>query len=70
MEEGDEVTFYERYEGLRSQKAVSNYQVSKETGISQATLSEWKKGDYTPKLDKLKKLADYFGVSLEELIGE
>ncbi|MBQ9065245.1 MAG: helix-turn-helix transcriptional regulator, partial [Blautia sp.] len=36
---------------------------------SQATLSSWKSGKYTPKIDKLKKLADYFGVPIEELMA-
>lgn len=45
------------------------YQVSKDTGISTATLSSWKNGDYTPKLDKLKILADYFGVSIEYFLS-
>ena len=35
---------------------------SKETGVSTATLSSWKAGDYVPKIDKLQKIADYFGV--------
>ena len=28
----------------------------------------WKQGKYTPKQDKLQKIADYFGVSLEYLM--
>lgn len=69
--EGDDgLTAYEKYEALREKSGVSNYQVSKDTGISEATLSEWKNNLYTPKLDKIKKLSDYFGVSIEELIGD
>ena len=68
--EGDELTFYEKYEALRNERKLTNYQVSEGTGISQATLSEWKNGKYTPKLDKLKKIANFFGVPLEELIGD
>ena len=41
------------------------YAVSKETGISQSVLSDWKRGRSNPKVDKLQKLADYFGVSIE-----
>lgn len=37
--------------------------------MSQPTLSEWKKGTYTPKQDKLQKIADYFGVTLDYLMG-
>ena len=42
--------------------------MSKETGVSQSTLSDWKRGISTPKQDKLQKIADYFGVSLEYLM--
>ena len=32
------------------------------------TLSDWKNGKSTPKQDKLMKIADYFGVSLDYLM--
>jgi transcriptional regulator with XRE-family HTH domain len=43
--------------------------VAKDTGISQATLSDWKNGISVPKVDKLAKIADYLGVSLDYLLG-
>jgi len=58
-------TMYERFEELLNQRAITAYQVSKDTGIATATLSEWKHGRYKPKADKLKILADYFGVTIE-----
>lgn len=54
---------YEVFDRLCRENGVTAYQVSKETGVSTATLSSWKTGRYTPKEEKLKKLADYFGVS-------
>ncbi len=64
---------YEIYKKLCAEKGVTSYRVAKDTGISQSSLSEWKEayesgGSYTPKLDKLKKLADYFGVSVTVFI--
>lgn len=56
---------YEKYAELRDRLAVTDYEVSKQTNVSTSTLTNWKYGRYTPKLDKLKKLADYFHVSLE-----
>lgn len=61
---------YKKYEELKEKAGVSDYEVAKQTGIAAQTLSGWKKGAYTPKVDKLMKIAKYFGVSLEELIGE
>lgn len=59
---------YRIFEQLMREKGVTAYRVYKETGISQTTLSDWKRGLYTPKQDKLQKIADYFDVSLEYLM--
>lgn len=58
------------YEALKKKKGVSDYQVAKDTGVSRSTLSEWNAGKYIPKTDKLLKLAKYFNVSIEYLLGE
>lgn len=61
---------YKIYEKLRDEKGVSDYRVAKETGISSSSFPNWKAGRYQPKSDKLKKLADYFGVSIETFLEE
>ena len=61
---------YSRYSQLRDKKGVTDYEVAKCTGISTSTLTNWKYGRYTPKVDKLKILADYFGVSIEYFLDE
>lgn len=61
---------YQKYEILCEEKGVSSYQVSKETSIAQSTLSDWKTGRSNPKVDKLKILAEYFGVSIEYFLKE
>lgn len=58
---------YEIYAKLKAEKGVTDYQISKSTGITRSTFSEWKRGKYIPKSEKLKKIADFFGVSLEYL---
>lgn len=60
---------YENFEKLLKERGISAYKVAKDTGIGTATLSNWKTGKYTPKADKLQKIADYFGVTLEYLTG-
>ena len=60
---------YEIFNNLLQKNGVTPYKVSKETGVSQSTLSDWKRGISTPKSDKLQKIADYFGVSLAYLMG-
>lgn len=59
---------YQTPEQLLASKSVSMYKVSKDTGISQATLSDWKNGKTLPKAAKLLKLAKYFDVAIEDLI--
>ena len=53
------------FENLLKTSGKTTYRVAKETGIPFSTFSDWKKGKYQPKIDKLMKLADYFGVSVE-----
>lgn len=57
---------YKKFSELLSKFNKTAYQVSKDTGIAQSILSEWKSGRIKILgADKLKILADYFGVSIE-----
>lgn len=56
---------YEQFAKLLEKHGVTAFQVTKGTGVSTATLSSWKTGRYTPKADKLMKIAKYFDVPLE-----
>lgn len=60
---------YEIFEKLLKEKGITAYRVAKETGVTTSTLTCWKKGKYTPKREKLEKIADYLGVSVEYLIN-
>lgn len=60
---------YDIFEKLCAEKGVTPYRVCKETGLTTSTISNWKAGRYTPKTDKLQKIADFFGVSIEFLMG-
>ena len=59
---------YDVFEKLCAEKGVTPYRVCKETGLTTSTISNWKAGRYTPKTDKLQKIADFFGVSIEFLM--
>ena len=60
---------YEIYQKLLDERGIKNADISRVTGISNMTLSDWKRGISTPKTDKLQKIADYFGVTLDYLTG-
>lgn len=61
---------YEKFAELLDKTNKTAYQVSKDTGIAQSVLSDWKNKKSNPKVDKLKILADYFGVSIEYFLDE
>ena len=61
---------YEKFQQLLDKTNKTAYQVSKDTGISTATFSSWKNGEYRPKVNKLKILADYFGVSIDYFLED
>lgn len=56
---------YKKYAEARDQAGVTDYEVAKQTGVSTSTLTNWKYGRYTPKVNKLKKIADFFGKPIE-----
>ncbi|QIB68225.1 helix-turn-helix transcriptional regulator [Aminipila butyrica] len=60
---------YEIFEELLKNNGLTAYKVSQEAKVPQSTLSDWKRGRSIPKVDKLQKLADYFGVSVDYLMG-
>lgn len=60
---------YAKFERWLRSKGVTVYQVAKATGIAASTFSDWKNGRSTPKADKLARIADYFEIGLDELLG-
>ena len=60
---------YERYCKLRDAKGLTDYKVAKLAGIGQSTLSDWKKGRSAPKNEKLKKILDVLGVTMDAFSG-
>lgn len=58
------IIMYEIFESLLKANKCRAVDVAKATGISQTVFSEWKKGKSNPKIDKLQKIADFFGVGL------
>ncbi|MBR2870409.1 MAG: helix-turn-helix transcriptional regulator [Clostridia bacterium] len=55
---------------LRKAKGLSQTAVAKALGIAQNTYSYWELGKFEPSLVDVKRLAEYFGVTVGELFGE
>lgn len=61
---------YEMFQKLLDERGATAYQVSKATGISTGSLTDWKKGRSSPKIENLQKIADYFGVTIDYFYGK
>ena len=59
---------YEIYQRLLDEKGLKNADVARATGISNMTLSDWKRGKTVPKADKMQKIAEFLNVSVEYLM--
>ena len=54
---------------LRKERNLSQRELAKELGTSQANLSRWEKGLNEPSIIECWKIADFFGVSIDVLCG-
>lgn len=55
---------------LMNEAGITNVDLGKELDISDETIRSWRKGTKIPTVDKLMRLADYFNVSLDALMGK
>lgn len=59
---------YSIYADLRDRYGLSDYAVAKDAGIGRSTLSDWKTGKHIPNRENMKKIADFFHVSIDYLM--
>jgi transcriptional regulator with XRE-family HTH domain len=62
-------TLGSRIKYLRERHNISQIEFAKKIGVSNAVLSRYESGDRKPDYDILNKIADYFGVSVDFLLG-
>jgi len=55
---------------LMSNRGVSAYQLSKETGIANNLVSQWRQHKQNPSIKSIKKVAKYFNVQWESLMPD
>ena len=58
----------ENVKRLCKQKQTSIWALEKALGIGNGTISKWETS--SPSVDKLKRVADYFGVTVDDLLRE
>lgn len=60
--------FAQILDDLLIERGLSNYQISKDTGISDSLIGYWRQGKRIPKADNLLQLANYLEVSTDYLL--
>ncbi len=59
---------YSLYQEIRDKKQLTDYAVAVGANVATATISNWKSGEYAPKIDKLMKIACFLEVPIEALL--
>ena len=60
--------FSEKLKELRSEKGISQAKLAADIHISRSAVAKWENGLGLPNDDSLSLLADYFGITVDELI--
>lgn len=61
---------YAKLQKLLDAKGITAYKLAKNLNFSSTLFSDWKSGRSMPKTDKLIKIADYFGVTVDYFLEE
>lgn len=61
--------FKDRIKSIRLELGLTQQELAKNAGISQAGIAKWETGDRTPSMDCLISLAKYFQCSIDYLVG-
>ena len=64
------VLFRERLKELRLENGLSQQKLANELGFCNQTISFWETGSREPDLDTLLKIANYFEISVGELLQD
>lgn len=62
------MSFWETYDSLCKEKGIASFKVLIDLGLSTSMTTKWKNGSL-PAAETLCKLADYFDVSTDYLLG-
>lgn len=68
--EDEPVTLSEKILALRTRRGMSQGDVADALEVSRQSVSKWETGQSVPDLDKIIRLADLFGVTVDELVRE
>lgn len=55
---------------LMNKNKITAKKLTKEANLPASSITEWKNGKYEPSANAIAKIADYFGVSTDYLLGK
>ena len=61
--------FHEKLQELRKQKNLTQEELSEILFVSRTAISKWESGRVYPSIDSLKAIAEFFGVTIDELLS-
>lgn len=62
------MSFQEKLKELRQKNGLSQKKLADAIGVAQSSVNYWEKGLRTPSAEVVQKLANYFKVSIDELL--
>ena len=62
--------FGKRLRELRKEKGMTQLQLGAQLNVTKMGISHWERGDSQPDLDQLKRIAEYFEVTTDYLLGK
>lgn len=61
--------FYRRIKELREENNLTQKELASKLGVSNSTVCDWEKGRSQPDLETLKRIACFFEVKTDYLLG-
>lgn len=70
MNKEKRIQSFSKLEELVNARNITLYKLAGELGFARSLFSDWKSGKSMPKTDKLLKIANYFGVTVDYFLEE
>lgn len=64
------MSFSEKLHELRVSRNISQKELAESLGVAQSSINYWEKGQRDPSITMVKKLADYFGISVDDFLSD
>lgn len=64
-----EITFASNVRAMRENSRLTQQQLADKLSVTQRKVSYWESGKIEPDLESLWRLADFFDVTIDELVG-